>query len=225
MTFTVMTILALLTGYLLGSISFAIPLTRLFAGKDIRTLGNHNPGASNVMRTVSKPLGLLIVLLDVLKGVVPIMLFRYLFFYGPGNADAAVLYGIGIAAVLGHCKSIFLNFHGGGGISTMLGVSLYFIPLEFLAAMLIGGILVILFFKDAQYRFGQKTPIFFVTLTPFFALLTSLTMDVTLLAHWRLGGHLPATIAGAFVMSLMLLAINVIFLNKKVRETNLESKT
>lgn len=222
MNLTLWAILAIVSGYLLGSVNFAIPLVKLVSGKDIRTLGNHNPGASNVIRMVSKPLGLLVVLLDLSKGVLPIILFRYFIFNGSGNLDALVLYLVGIAAVLGHCKSIFMKFRGGGGISTMLGVSLYFVPIEFLAAMLIGGLVVIFFFKGVEYRFGQKTPIFFVTLTPFLTLLTALTLDIPLIGHWRLGGYLPATVVGSFVMSLMLLAINLIFLTKKVRVTELD---
>lgn len=209
---------ALITAYLLGSVNYAIVITRLAGRGDIRKLGNHNPGASNVMREVGKAWGLLVTLLDALKGVLPILVFRALFFRNYNNADFGVLYLIGIFAVLGHCKSVFLKFRGGGGISTMLGVSLFFIPLEFLAAMLIGGTIVLLFYKDAEYRFGLKTPTFFVSLTPFITLVTSLFLDIPLFAHVSLGGHFPSVVIGAFVMSLMLLAINVIFLQTRVRK-------
>lgn len=214
----VQALLAIICAYILGSVNYAILITQLAGRGDIRSLGNHNPGASNVMREVGKGWGMLVTLLDALKGVLPILLFRALFFSRYNNMDFGVLYLIGIFAVLGHCKSIFLKFRGGGGISTMLGVSLFFIPLEFLAAMLVGGTIVLLFYKDAEYRFGLKTPTFFVTLTPFFALLSSLFLDINLVGHFSLGGHFPSVVAGSFIMSLMLLAINVIFLQTRVRK-------
>ena len=217
MTYILMAAAAIVIGYISGSINFAIPITRAVIGKDIRAIGNNNPGTSNVIRNVGKKWGILVAFLDGLKGLLPIILFRIFFFKEDTNADFAVLYSIGIAAVLGHCKSMFLKFTGGGGIGTMLGVSLFFIPVEFVISLLVGGIIVIIFFKNAEHKFGQKTPIFFVTLTPFLSLATSLLIDIPLFAHISIGGHLPATVAGSFVMSLMLLAINASFLTRKVR--------
>lgn len=217
MTYVLISIAAIIIGYLSGSINFAIPITKAVIGKDIRTIGNNNPGTSNVLRNVGKKWGIFVAFLDGLKGLLPIIIFRVFFFKEDTNADFAILYLIGITAVLGHCKSIFLKFTGGGGIGTMLGVSLFFVPVEFIFSLLFGGILVIIFFKNAELKFGQKTPIFFVTLTPFVSLATAFLIDIPLFAHISIGGHLPATVAGAFVMSFLLLAINASFLTRKVR--------
>ena len=129
MTYIIVAIAAILIGYLSGSFNYAIPITKMVIDKDIRSIGNHNPGTSNVLRNVGKGWGVLVGFLDGLKGLLPIIIFRIVFFKENTNADFAILYLIGIAAVLGHCKSIFLKFTGGGGIGTMLGVSLFFIPM------------------------------------------------------------------------------------------------
>jgi acyl-phosphate glycerol 3-phosphate acyltransferase len=217
MTYTLIAIAAVLIGYLSGSVNYAIIITKLVLGKDIRKLGNLNPGTSNVMRNVGKPWGILVGTLDGLKGLIPIVLFRIFFFKEFTNLDFAILYLIGIAAVLGHCKSIFLHFTGGGGIGTMLGVSLFFVPIEFIASLLLGGAIVLIFFKNAEFKFGQKTPILFVTITPFLSLLTALLIDIPLFAHIAIGGHLPATVIGNFVMAFILLGMNLTLLKTKKR--------
>jgi len=216
-TYVLAAISAILIGYLSGSINYAIIITKLVMGKDIRTLGNFNPGTSNVMRNEGKPWGILVCMLDGLKGMIPIILFRIFFFKEFTNLDFAVLYLIGIAAVLGHCKSIFLHFAGGGGIGTMLGVSLFFVPIEFIFSLLLGGAIVLIFFKNAKFKFGQKTPILFVTITPFLSLLTAIFIDIPLFAHISIGGHLPATVIGNFAMSFLLLAMNINLLKTKKR--------
>jgi len=210
-------LLAVITGYLSGSINYAIPVTRAVIGKDIRKIGNHNPGTSNVVRNVGKFWGVFVGFMDGMKGLLPLVIFRMTFFRENSSIDFFILYLIGVAAVLGHCKSIFLKFKGGGGIGTMLGVSLFFVPLEFLFSMLFGGVLVLIFFNDSEYKFGQKTPIFFVSLTPFVVLATSLWIDIPLFAHISIGGHPPGLVAGAFVMSLTLLALNAAFLKSRER--------
>jgi acyl phosphate:glycerol-3-phosphate acyltransferase len=217
MTYALIAIAAILIGYLSGSVNYAIIITKLVMGVDIRKLGNLNPGTSNVMREVGKPWGILVGTLDGLKGLIPIVLFRIFFFKEFTNPDFAILYLVGIAAVLGHCKSIFLHFTGGGGIGTMLGVSLFFVPIEFVFSLLLGGAIVLIFFKNATFKFGQKTPIMFVAITPFLSLLTALLMDIPLFAHISIGGHLPATVIGNFVMAFLLLGMNLNLLITKKR--------
>ncbi|MBI9105070.1 MAG: glycerol-3-phosphate acyltransferase [Spirochaetales bacterium] len=214
----VVSILAVFLGYIIGSINFAIPITRLVLGKDIRTLGNHNPGTSNVLREVGVFWGILVGFLDGMKGLGPIIVLRLIYFNFGSSLDFLILYLVGFAAVLGHCKSIFMKFKGGGGVGTMLGVSLFFVPLEFLFSMLLGGELVLIFFRNAEFKFGQKTPIFFITLTPFVTLATALLFDIPLFAHISIGGHNWGTVAGAFVMSLGLLALNIAFLMSKEKK-------
>ena len=109
-------VLALLGGYLIGSVPFGLLLS-LAAGKgDIREIGSGNIGATNVLRTGSKGLAVATLLLDGAKGFLAVWLaWRYL-------PEAAPLAALG--AVLGHCFPVWLRFKGGKGVATMLGVCL-----------------------------------------------------------------------------------------------------
>ena len=110
-------LVALLVGYLLGSIPFGVILTRLSGYGDIRAIGSGNIGATNVLRTGNKALALLTVLGDGLKGTAAVLIAGA--WLGPG---AALLAGFG--AFLGHLFPVWLNFRGGKGIATYLGVLL-----------------------------------------------------------------------------------------------------
>lgn len=219
--FILKALLAIVISYLSGCVNYAIIITRLVTGRDIRTMGNLNPGTSNVMRHVGKVWGFLVAFLDGLKAMIPIIIFHLLFFREYNNQNFAVLYLIGIAAVLGHCKPVFYKFKGGGGVGPMQGVSLFFVPVEYIASMLIGGIIVQIVFKKAKYKFSQWTPVMFITLTPFMTLATYFLLDIPLFAHVSIGGHLPAVVAGTFVLSLMILGINMRFM--KQRKSELET--
>jgi glycerol-3-phosphate acyltransferase PlsY len=181
-------------------------------------MGNLNPGTSNVLWTVGKGWGILVGFLDAIKGLGPMLLAK-LFLY-PDNAagDLGCLYVIGIAAVLGHCRPVFYGWKGGGGIGTMLGVSLFLVPLEFLFSMLVGGLVSIAFFKKAEHKFAQWTPIMFVILTPFVTLATSAWLDVPIVSHVALGGHPWSVVAGAFTLSVLLLWLNRAFMKKRAKE-------
>ncbi|RKZ24474.1 acyl-phosphate glycerol 3-phosphate acyltransferase [bacterium] len=114
--------LALVMGYLFGSIPFAIIVSRI-KGIDIRKVGSKNPGAANVFREVGKPYGLLVWALDMLKGIIPMWIARDFLNLHPFFVGLT-----GIAAVAGHCWSIFLRFKGGKGVATSGGVFLYLFP-------------------------------------------------------------------------------------------------
>ena len=103
-------------GYLLGSISSAILVCRLFGLPDPRTEGSHNPGATNVMRLGGKPAALLTLLGDVLKGVIPVVV-AYLLDLGIMIAALA-----GFFAFLGHLLPVFFQFRGGKGVATAFGL-------------------------------------------------------------------------------------------------------
>ena len=119
------TILALLAGYLLGSIPFGLLLTR-FAGKgDIREIGSGNIGATNVLRTGSKRLAAATVIFDVLKGAVAVLLAQQLW---PEAASYAAA-----GALLGHLYPVWLKFKGGKGVATLLGI---LVPLFWQAALI-----------------------------------------------------------------------------------------
>ncbi len=110
------TIIALLVGYLLGSIPFGLILTRLTGAGDLRSIGSGNIGATNVLRTGKKGLAAATLLLDLGKGLAAVLIARHLL---AGNEGIAAL-----AVVLGHCFPVWLKFKGGKGVATLMGVSL-----------------------------------------------------------------------------------------------------
>ncbi len=116
--------------YLLGSIPTGLLLGKAF-GVDIRTTGSGNIGATNVYRTLGRKVGILTLLGDALKGLLPVLLARYY--------DLPVLWiaAIGLAAFLGHVYTIFLGFKGGKGVATALGVFLGLSPLSVLLGLLV----------------------------------------------------------------------------------------
>ena len=108
-------LLALVIGYLLGSIPFGLVLTRIAGKGDIRTMGSGNIGATNVLRTGSKWLALLTVVLDCLKATAAIFLSQLLLGRDTGAFAAT-------GALLGHVYPVWLRFHGGKGVATFLGI-------------------------------------------------------------------------------------------------------
>ena len=111
---------ALLGGYLLGSVPFGLVLARLAGYGDIRKIGSGNIGATNVLRTGNKPLALAVLLLDSGKGAIAVLLARYAL---PDIMPPSVLAPAlaGVAAVLGHNFPVWLGFKGGKGVATTLG--------------------------------------------------------------------------------------------------------
>jgi acyl phosphate:glycerol-3-phosphate acyltransferase len=110
-------------GYVLGSLSFATILVRLATGKDIRTEGSGNAGATNVLRSHGKGLALVVAGLDIGKGAVAVWLVRLV------TADPAYASAAGVAAVLGHVFPLFYGFRGGKGVATAVGAFLALAPL------------------------------------------------------------------------------------------------
>jgi glycerol-3-phosphate acyltransferase PlsY len=104
--------------YLLGSISAAIIVCRLFNLPDPRTQGSNNPGATNVLRIGGKKAAIITLLFDGLKGLVPVLIGKYLDF------DTSALTWVALAAFLGHVYPVFFGFKGGKGIATFLGALL-----------------------------------------------------------------------------------------------------
>ena len=115
------TVLALLGGYLIGSIPFGYLLSRLAGLGDIRAIGSGNIGATNVLRTGRKDIAALTLLLDGAKGAAAVLAAVLAAAQGAG-ASAGLL--AGVAAVLGHCTSIWMRGQGGKGVATGLGVIL-----------------------------------------------------------------------------------------------------
>jgi acyl phosphate:glycerol-3-phosphate acyltransferase len=106
---------ALIFGYLLGSIPFGLILTRFAGTQDLRSIGSGNIGATNVLRTGRKGLAAATLIGDMLKGTVAVIIAGYY-----GGPDAAMLAALG--AFLGHLFPVWLNFKGGKGVATYIGV-------------------------------------------------------------------------------------------------------
>ncbi len=115
-------ILAALLAYLVGSLSFAVIVSRLMGLNDPRSYGSKNPGATNVLRSGSKPAAIATLLLDAFKGWLPVVLVKW--FGKPYGLDDGTVAMVGLAAFLGHLYPLYFRFEGGKGVATALGVLL-----------------------------------------------------------------------------------------------------
>jgi acyl phosphate:glycerol-3-phosphate acyltransferase len=133
---TILTIIGLVGGYLLGSIPFGLLLTRAAGLGDVRSIGSGNIGATNVLRTGNKKLAAATLVLDCLKGTAAVVLAKYLLGQTPALAA-------GLGAFLGHVFPVWLGFKGGKGVATYIGVLLGLMPI--LAAVFCGVWLLVAF--------------------------------------------------------------------------------
>ena len=130
-------LIAYLVAYLIGAIPFGLLFGLLFGGINIKKSGSKSIGATNVLRVIkqsnpalAKKLAILTVVFDALKGVIPILVGKFIF-----ELDIATPWAMGVLAVVGHCFSPYLMFEGGKGIATGAGVLAYFLPLELMIAV------------------------------------------------------------------------------------------
>lgn len=114
--------LVAIAGYLVGSLSFAVIVSRVMGLNDPRTFGSKNPGATNVLRSGSKAAAIATLLLDTAKGWLPVVLVRW--FGKPYGLEEGTMALVGLAAFLGHLYPVFFKFKGGKGVATALGVLL-----------------------------------------------------------------------------------------------------
>jgi glycerol-3-phosphate acyltransferase PlsY len=110
----------ILFAYLLGSISSAIVLSKIMGFKDPRSEGSNNPGATNVLRIAGKKAAFLTLVGDCLKGIIPVLLARWL------EADPLVVALTAFAAFSGHCFPVFFRFRGGKGVATAIAATVGF---------------------------------------------------------------------------------------------------
>ena len=160
-----LSLLVVLAAYCVGSLSFAVIVSRAAGLQDPRGYGSGNPGATNVLRSGNKAAALATLLLDAAKGWLPVALVRWL---GPQwDLGDATLAAVGLAAFLGHLYPIFFGFRGGKGVATALGVLVGFQPLLGLAVAATWLIIAFFFrysslaalvaavFAPAYYLFGN----------------------------------------------------------------------
>lgn len=131
-----------IAAYLIGGIPFGLLLAKKFAGVDIKSSGSGSIGATNVLRVVkesnpalAKKLGIATLALDALKGVLVVVAAYF------AGVSEATLWGISVLAVIGHCFSPYLNFEGGKGIATGMGVMMFMLPYETLIALAVWGVM------------------------------------------------------------------------------------
>ncbi|HXE50244.1 MAG TPA: glycerol-3-phosphate 1-O-acyltransferase PlsY [Ramlibacter sp.] len=137
-------IVAAVAAYLIGSLSFAVIVSRVVGLKDPRTFGSRNPGATNVLRSGNKAAAIVTLVLDGLKGAVPVLLVKWFGRnYGLGEGTIAL---VGLAAFLGHLWPVFFGFKGGKGVATFIGV-VFGIDLLLGAATAASWLIIAFFFR------------------------------------------------------------------------------
>ena len=149
-------IIVILFSYLSGSIPFGLILTKIFGNQDIRNIGSGNIGATNVLRTGNKFLATLTLVLDILKGYIPVLIAQQ---YFPGLIQLSCL-----LAFLGHIFPVWLKFKGGKGVATYLGILLALsIQLGFLFMFTWLAVTLIFRYSSLSSMFSSLT-LFVVTL-------------------------------------------------------------
>ncbi|GAK39990.1 glycerol-3-phosphate 1-O-acyltransferase PlsY [Paenibacillus urinalis] len=156
----VWSITAIIVSYLLGSVSFSFLFGKLMKGIDIRDHGSGNAGATNTLRTLGKGPAILVLALDIAKGVAAVWIGKWL-----GGDSAWVPALCGISAIIGHNWPVFFRFRGGKGIATAIGV---LATLCFLPALYAGIIAILSIFITRYVSLGS---LIFVFLTPLFLLI------------------------------------------------------
>lgn len=151
-------IVVLLVAYLLGSIPFGYLLVRFFRQEDIRTTGSGNIGATNVVRSGAKGLGVVTLLLDLLKALIAVEIAKHV---APADVNLAIT--AGVVAVLGHIFPVWLGFRGGKGVASALGVFLALSP------MTAAGALVVFLIIAFTTRYVSLASILGAASVPFFA--------------------------------------------------------
>ena len=147
-----------MVGYLLGSIPFGVLVAKRM-GVDIYSVGSGNPGATNVLRSIGKPAGYIVFLLDFLKGVLATVWFKFGLVAFSGDPNLA-LWGLP-AAVLGHTYPLFAKFKGGKGVATAMGGLLGVMPGCLLIGLVSWGVIFVTtrYVAVASIGFGLSLPL------------------------------------------------------------------
>ena len=193
-------LLATVLAYLIGSVSFAVVVSRVMGLSDPRSYGSHNPGATNVLRSGNKLAALLTLLLDGVKGWLPVYaVVQFGAAYGLGQGSVAL---VALAAFLGHVWPVFFRFQGGKGVATAAGVLFGIEPLLGLATF--ATWLIVAFFSrysslaalasavfaPAYYFLGHRV----VWYADNFVLLAAVVMSAILV--WRHQGNIAKLMRG-----------------------------
>ena len=187
-----LTLAFVIGAYLLGSVSFAVLMSKAFSLPDPRTYGSHNPGATNVLRSGKKAAAALTLLGDAAKGTVAVLLAQL---YAP--LDYTLIAAVALAVFIGHLFPVFLRFKGGKGVATALGVLLalnIWLGLACLATWLIVALVV---------RLSSLAALLAAVAAPIYAYLLGLPNEylqvaivLSLLLIWRHKGNIQNLLAG-----------------------------
>jgi glycerol-3-phosphate acyltransferase PlsY len=188
----VLEIVAILVCYLLGSVSFSVLFAKFLKGIDIRQHGSGNAGATNTLRVLGKGPAILVLALDVLKGIAAVWIGRWL------GGDNEWLPGLcGIAAIIGHNWPLYFRFRGGKGIATAIGVlaTLCFLPALYAGIIAISSIVFT--------RYVSLGSLIFVVLTPIFLLIAGYpwpvfwtSLIICIFAFWRHRSNIVKIVQG-----------------------------
>ncbi len=141
--------LALIAAYLIGGVPFGYVLVRLKTGRDVRSMGSGNIGATNVLRTTSRALGFVTLLLDIVKGFAAVWIAALLTGGSPEWTSAAAL-----AVMAGHAFPVFLKFQGGKAVASFLGAFLYLAPVAVLVSL---AVFVLVVWRSRYISLGSIT--------------------------------------------------------------------
>jgi len=190
-----MTLAFVVCAYLLGSVSFAVLMSKAFGLPDPRTYGSHNPGATNVLRSGKKAAAALTLLGDAAKGWVAVVL--AIKFAPQDGSYLALVAAVALAVFLGHLFPVFLKFKGGKGVATALGVLLAlsgWLGLATLATWLVVALV---------FRLSSLSALVAAAGAPVYALLLGLPHEwvlasgvMTLLLFWRHKSNIQNLLAG-----------------------------
>ena len=164
--------IVIIASYVLGSIPTSIVVSRLKNGIDVRDYGSGNAGGTNVIRVLGWKTGVLVILVDVLKGLVATVVVSRFFYdrlpfsnYTPFDDFTLVQIICGCAAVVGHAFTLFAGFRGGKGVATAAGMLLGLAPIEFLVAI---GVFMVTFIVSRYVSVGSISGAISAPLTMFF---------------------------------------------------------
>ena len=188
-----MTLLLLIcAAYLIGAIPTGVILTKVAGTEDIRQAGSGNIGATNVYRVAGRTLGVVTLIGDCLKGVIPVVIAQQFLNLGTGSLAL-----IAVATFLGHCYPVYLAFKGGKGVATALGIFLVLSPTTILCVLIV---FVLVLWK---WRFISLASISAAAVTPFFLFffLKSVTLFIATLfiaglVIWRHKTNIDRLLAG-----------------------------
>jgi acyl phosphate:glycerol-3-phosphate acyltransferase len=188
-------VVAAVLAYLLGSLSFAVIVSRFMGLGDPRSYGSGNPGATNVLRSGNKLAAILTLALDALKGYLPVL--AVVLWGAPHGLGEGTAAAVGVAAFLGHLYPVFFGFKGGKGVATAAGVLFGLNPLLGLATLLTWAI--VAFFT----RYSSLAAIASAVFAPFYQLLiwdagpiAMAAVVMGLLLVWRHSANISKLIAG-----------------------------